>query len=234
MSLNKVMLIGNVGKDPEVRYLDGNNNPNSGSTKVATFTLATTERYRDRNGELRENTEWHNIVAWRNSADVAEKYIRKGTQLYIEGKLRTRSWTDQTGNKRFTTEITVDNLQLLGRKSDNPGAQDGGQGQSGYNAGQGQQGGYQQGQGYGQPALRQAQGPVNGAAQGPVGNAAQGPAYAQPQYQQGGYQPVRQPTPQPVQQPGFQQQPIQQPQQQAPVNPIEVAAADMPQDDLPF
>ena len=138
------MLIGNVGKDPEVRYLDGNNNPNSGSTKVATFTLATTERYRDRNGELRENTEWHNIVAWRNSADVAEKYIRKGTQLYIEGKLRTRSWTDQTGNKRFTTEITVDNLQLLGRKSDNPGAQDGGQAQGGYNAGQGQQGGYQQ------------------------------------------------------------------------------------------
>ncbi len=218
MSLNKVMLIGNVGKDPEVRYLDGNNNPNSGSTKVATFTLATTERYRDRNGELRENTEWHNIVAWRNSADVAEKYIRKGTQLYVEGKLRTRSWTDQTGNKRFTTEITVDNLQLLGRKSDNPGAQDGGQAQGGYNAGQGQQGGYQQVQGYGQPALRQAQ----------------GPAYAQPQYQQGGYQPVRQPTPQPVQQPGFQQQPIQQPQQQAPVNPIEVAAADMPQDDLPF
>lgn len=115
MSLNKVMLIGNVGKDPEVRYLDGNNNPNSGSTKVATFTLATTERYRDRNGELRENTEWHNIVAWRNSADVAEKYIRKGTQVYIEGKLRTRSWTDQTGNKRYTTEVTVDNLQLLGK-----------------------------------------------------------------------------------------------------------------------
>ena len=208
MSLNKVMLIGNVGKDPEVRYLDGNNNPNSGSTKVATFTLATTERYRDRNGELRENTEWHNIVAWRNSADVAEKYIRKGTQVYIEGKLRTRSWTDQTGNKRYTTEVTVDNLQLLGRKSDNPGAQDGGQGY-------GQtQGGYQpQGQqGYGQPALRQAQGPVSGPAQGP--------AYAQPQYQQGGYQPS--------------QQPVQQPQQQTPVNPIEVAAADMPQDDLPF
>ena len=224
MSLNKVMLIGNVGKDPEVRYLDGNNNPNAGSTKVATFTLATTERYRDRNGELRENTEWHNIVAWRNSADVAEKYIRKGTQVYIEGKLRTRSWTDQTGNKRYTTEVTVDNLQLLGRKSDNPGAQDGGQGygqaQGGYNAGQ--QGGYQQqGQGYGQPALRQAQ--------GPAGGPAQGPAYAQPQYQQGGYQPSQQPT----QQTGYQQQ-VQQPQQQTPVNPIEVAAADMPQDDLPF
>ena len=84
MSLNKVMLIGNVGKDPEIRYLDGNN-PNSGNTKVAQFTLATTERYRDRNGELRENTEWHNIVAWRNSADVAEKFIRKGTQVFIEG-----------------------------------------------------------------------------------------------------------------------------------------------------
>ena len=121
MSLNKVMLIGNVGKDPEIRYLDGNN-PNQGATKVAQFTLATTERYRDRNGELRENTEWHNIVAWRNSADVAEKFIRKGTQLYIEGKLRTRSWTDQSGNKRFTTEVAVDNLQLLGKRTDNPGA----------------------------------------------------------------------------------------------------------------
>ena len=115
MSLNKVMLIGNVGRDPEVRYLDGNN-PNSGTTKVAQFTLATTERYRDRNGERRENTEWHNIVAWRNSADVAEKFIRKGTQIYIEGKLRTRSWTDQSGNKRFTTEVAVDNLQLLGKR----------------------------------------------------------------------------------------------------------------------
>jgi single-strand DNA-binding protein len=122
MSLNKVMLIGNVGRDPEVRYLDGNN-PNQGATKVAQFTLATTERYRDRNGELRENTEWHNIVCWRNSADVAEKFIRKGTQVYIEGKLRTRSWTDQTGNKRFTTEIAVDNLQLLGKRDPaNPAA----------------------------------------------------------------------------------------------------------------
>ena len=122
MSLNKVMLIGNVGRDPEVRYLDGNN-PNQGATKVAQFTLATTERYRDRSGELRENTEWHNIVCWRNSADVAEKFIRKGTQVYIEGKLRTRSWTDQTGNKRFTTEVAVDNLQLLGKRDPaNPAA----------------------------------------------------------------------------------------------------------------
>ena len=120
MSLNKVMLIGNVGKDPEVRYLES-----QGNAKVASFTLATTERYRDRNGELRENTEWHNIVAWRNSADVAEKYIRKGTQLYIEGRLRTRSWEDQQGQKHYTTEIVVDNLQLLGKKADNPAVANG-------------------------------------------------------------------------------------------------------------
>jgi len=111
------MLIGNVGKDPEVRYLDGNGQNGQG-TKVATFTLATSERYRDRSGELRENTEWHNIVAWRQSADIAEKFVKKGTQLYIEGRLRTRSWTDQSGAKRYTTEVTVDNLQLLGRRDD--------------------------------------------------------------------------------------------------------------------
>lgn len=123
MALNKVMLIGNVGQDPTVRYLDqGPQNPN-GNTKVATFTLATSERYRDRSNELRENTEWHNIVAWRNSADIVEKYVKKGTQLYIEGKLRTRSWTDQTGNKRYTTEVVVDSLQLLGRRSDGESAQ---------------------------------------------------------------------------------------------------------------
>ena len=144
MSLNKVMLIGNVGRDPEVRYLDGQ----SGNAKVATFTLATTERYRDRNGETRENTEWHNIVAWRNTADVVERFVRKGTQLYIEGRIRTRSWDDQTGNKRYTTEILADNLQLLGKKTDNPGAQ-----QGGYQApAQNQQPAYAPQQSYSQPA----------------------------------------------------------------------------------
>ena len=158
MSLNKVMLIGNVGRDPEVRYLDGNN-PNQGATKVAQFTLATTERYRDRNGELRENTEWHNIVAWRNSADVAEKFIRKGTQVYIEGKLRTRSWTDQTGNKRYTTEVAVDNLQLLGkREPSGPSAPStpsagSGTGYHGPSAGSGT--GYQPQSGYQQPTYQQ-------------------------------------------------------------------------------
>lgn len=122
MSLNKVMLIGNVGKDPEIRYID--QNPAGGSNaKVASFPLATSERYRDRNGEQHENTEWHNIVAWRGFADTIEKYVKKGTQLYIEGHLRTRSWSDQTGNKKYTTEIIVDGIQLLGRRSDNPGAQ---------------------------------------------------------------------------------------------------------------
>ena len=124
MSLNKVMLIGNVGADPEVRYLEGTS-ANSGSAKVASFRLATTERYKDRNGEQRENTEWHNIVAWRNSADIVERYVKKGTSLYVEGRLRTREWTDQTGAKRRTTEIMADSLQLLGRRSDNPGAPEG-------------------------------------------------------------------------------------------------------------
>lgn len=117
MSLNKVMLIGNVGKDPEVRYLDGNS-PAGQGRKVASFTLATSEKYRDRSGEVKENTEWHNIVVWGQSADIVERYVKKGTQLYVEGRLRTRSWTDQSGAKRYTTEINADSLQLLGRRDD--------------------------------------------------------------------------------------------------------------------
>jgi len=117
------MLIGNVGRDPEVRYLEGN--AAAGGRKVATFTLATSERYKDRNGESHENTEWHNIVAWGQSADVAEKYIKKGSQIFIEGRLRTRSWTDQSGVKKYTTEINVDSLQLLGRR-DSSAPQEGG------------------------------------------------------------------------------------------------------------
>lgn len=124
------MLIGNVGRDPEVRYLDGN--AQTGGTKVATFTLATSERYKDRNGELRENTEWHNIVCWRANADVAERFVHKGTQLYIEGRLRTRSYTDQAGVKKYTTEIQVDTLQLLGRREDNQGGGYAGPAQGGY------------------------------------------------------------------------------------------------------
>ena len=137
MALNKVMLIGNVGNDPEIRYLDSNPQSPQGNAKVASFRLATTERYRDRNGETRENTEWHNIVAWRSNADLVERFVHKGTQIYIEGKLRTRQWTDQTGNKRFTTEVQADNIQLLGKRPDAP------QGGPGGYQGQGSQGGYQ-------------------------------------------------------------------------------------------
>lgn len=121
--INKVILVGNVGQDPEVRYTGDASN----GAKVATLRLATTERYRDRNGNLQEHTEWHSVVVWRNTADVVEKYVRKGTQLYIEGRLRTRSWDDQNGNKRYVTEILADTLQLLGRKQD-------GQGGNGYGA----------------------------------------------------------------------------------------------------
>jgi len=122
MSLNKVMLIGNVGKDPEVRYLDGGSAAGGQGTKVAQFTLATSERYRDRSGEQKENTEWHNIVAWRTQADIIEKYVHKGTQVYIEGKLRTRSWVDASGVKKYQTEIIADTLQLLGKRGDGEGA----------------------------------------------------------------------------------------------------------------
>ena len=113
MSVNKVILIGNVGKDPEVRYLDNN-------VAVANLTLATTERgYTQSNGTVvPDRTEWHNIVLWRGLAEVAEKYVRKGSQIYIEGRLRTRTWDDKEGNKRYTTEIYADNMQLLGKRSD--------------------------------------------------------------------------------------------------------------------
>lgn len=115
-SLNKVLLIGNVGRDPEIRYLDSGAAQPGQNAKVATFTLATTDRYRDRNGELRENTEWHNLVLWRQLADLAEKFIRKGSQIYVEGHIRTRSYNDQQGQKKFMTEIVADNVQLLGRR----------------------------------------------------------------------------------------------------------------------
>lgn len=116
MSVNKVILIGNVGKDPEVRYFENDR-------AVANFPIATTERgFTTASGQqIPERTEWHNLVIWGGLAKVAENYVKKGTQLYIEGKLRTRSWDDKDGVKKYTTEVYVDNLQLLGRKSDNPG-----------------------------------------------------------------------------------------------------------------
>lgn len=111
MSLNKIMLIGNVGREPEVRYLDS-------GVVVVTFSLATTERgYTLQNGtQVPERTEWHNIVLWRGLAEVAEKYVHKGDKLYIEGKIRTRSYDDQNGQKRYVTEVFADNMEMLSPK----------------------------------------------------------------------------------------------------------------------
>ena len=111
MSVNKVILVGNVGKNPEIRYVD--------SRPCATFSLATTERgYRSQNGtEVPDRTEWHNIVMWDRNAEIAERYVTKGTKLYLEGKLRTREWQDFNAIKRRTTEIYVDTFDILSRPS---------------------------------------------------------------------------------------------------------------------
>ena len=119
MSINKVILVGNVGKDPEIRHLDS-------GVAVANFPLATTESYVAKNGDKVTTTEWHNIVLWRGLADVAEKYVTKGRQLYIEGKIRTRAWDDKDGNKRYTTEIVADVMQMLGSKNDSQGQRNNG------------------------------------------------------------------------------------------------------------
>lgn len=111
--INKVILIGNVGADPEIRTLEG-------GTKVARVRLATTERiYNRQTQESRDHTEWHNITLWRNLADVADRFVRKGSQIYIEGRIRSREWTDQSGAKRYGIEIVADDMKLLGRRSDN-------------------------------------------------------------------------------------------------------------------
>lgn len=106
--LNKVMLIGNLGKDPEVKTLDN-------GAKIATFPLATSENYKDKEGNRQTRTEWHNLVLWRGLADIAENYLHKGSQVFVEGRLSTRKWEDKEGNTRYTTEVIGDNLVLLNR-----------------------------------------------------------------------------------------------------------------------
>ncbi len=108
-SLNKILLIGNLGKDPEVRYTpDG--------SPVATFSLATSESWTDKNGSRQEHTEWHTIVAWNRLADLAKRYLSKGRQVYVEGRLRSRDWNDRDGNKRRTTEVIATQMVLLGSR----------------------------------------------------------------------------------------------------------------------
>jgi single-strand DNA-binding protein len=109
--VNRVILIGNLGKDPDVQYLEGN-------IGVAKFSLATTETYKDRGGKLVSQTEWHTVVLWRGLAELAQKYLHKGSMVYIEGRLRTRSWEDKEGNKKFATEVVGDNLIMLDKRSE--------------------------------------------------------------------------------------------------------------------
>jgi single-strand DNA-binding protein len=120
-SLNKVMLIGNLGKDPEVRAIPS-------GVKVANFSIATSENYTNREGQKVDKTEWHNIVMWRGLAEVAEKYLKKGSQIFVEGRLQTRSWDDQNGQKKYMTEVVADNMVMLGRPRDSTG----GEGSEGY------------------------------------------------------------------------------------------------------
>lgn len=109
--VNRVTLIGNLGKDPDLQFLEGN-------IGVAKFPLATTETYKDRNGKLISQTEWHTVVLWRGLAELAQKYLHKGSLVYIEGRLKTRSWEDKEGVKKFATEVIGDNLIMLDKRTD--------------------------------------------------------------------------------------------------------------------
>ncbi|GAB2912371.1 single-stranded DNA-binding protein [Rheinheimera gaetbuli] len=199
--INKVILIGNLGTDPEVRYM-----PQGGA--VANLTVATSESWTDKaTNEKKEQTEWHRVVIYQRLAEIAGEYLRKGSKVYIEGKLKTRKWQDKDGVERYTTEIIANELQMLDGRGD--GQQQGG------GMGGGQQGGYQkpaqQQGGYQQPAQQAYQAPAQGGYQ-----------QAAPQ-QQGGYQ--QRPAAQPQ---GGYQQPAQ-PQQRAPMEP----PIDF-DDDIPF
>lgn len=114
-AVNKAILIGNLGKDPELRYTPG-------GQAVASFSLATSEKWRDKDGVLQDKTEWHNIVVWGRQAETAKEYLAKGRQVYVEGRIQTRSWEDKDGNKRYTTEIVAQRLQFLGAREQAPGA----------------------------------------------------------------------------------------------------------------
>ena len=140
--INKVILVGNLGQDPEVRYMPNGNG-------VANISIATTDSWKDKNtGQMQERTEWHRVVLFGKLAEVAGEYLRKGSQVYIEGRLQTRKWTDQSGQEKYTTEIVVDmggQMQMLGGRGEQQGGgggYQGGQSQGGYQGGQQQGGGY--------------------------------------------------------------------------------------------
>lgn len=198
--INKVILIGNLGTDPEVRYM-----PQGGA--VANLTVATSESWTDKaTNEKKEQTEWHRVVIYQRLAEIAGEYLRKGSKVYLEGKLKTRKWTDKDGVERYTTEIVANELQMLDGRGD--GQQQGG------GMGGGQQGGYQQRAPQQQAPAQQA----GGHQQPQQGGYQQAPAQAAPQ--QGGYQKPAQPQ-------GGYQQPAQQ--QRPPMEP----PIDF-DDDIPF
>jgi len=114
-SVNKVILVGNVGRDPELRYTQG-------GQPVASFSIATNERFKDKDGNWKDRTEWHRIVAWARLAEICGEYLRKGSQVYVEGRIQTRDWEDKEGNKRQTTEIVALSMQMLGRRGGDAGA----------------------------------------------------------------------------------------------------------------
>lgn len=158
-SLNKVLLIGNLGRDPEVRYM-------SNGEAVANFSIATTDSWKDKSGQKQEKTEWHNIVMYRRLAEIAKDYLKKGSSVYLEGRIQTRKWQDKnTGQDRYTTEIIADQMQMLGGRSGSAasyGGQDGGQ-DGGYE----QSGGYDQGGYSSAPAAAPAPAPRQAPAAAP-------------------------------------------------------------------
>ena len=131
--INKVILVGNLGNDPEVRYMPNGN-------AVANLSLATSESWKDQQGQVQERTEWHRLTMYRRLAEIAGEYLKKGSQIYVEGKLQTRKWQDQQGQDRYTTEIIVDQMQMLGGREGGQGGRGGGYQQR--PQGGGQQGGY--------------------------------------------------------------------------------------------
>ncbi|AXR08125.1 single-stranded DNA-binding protein [Salinimonas sediminis] len=175
--VNKVILVGNLGTDPEVRYMPNGN-------AVANLSLATSESWKDQQGQVQERTEWHRLTMYRRLAEVAGEYLKKGSQIYVEGKLQTRKWQDQQGQDRYTTEIIVDQMQMLGGKSE--GGNTGGGGyQQRPQGNQGNQGGYQQqpqqNQGYNNQGGGQSR-PQNGPAQGNQGGGQPKPPMAEPDF----------------------------------------------------
>ena len=179
--VNKVILVGNLGNDPEVRYMPNGN-------AVANLSLATSESWKDQQGQMQERTEWHRLTMYRRLAEIAGEYLKKGSQIYVEGKLQTRKWQDQQGQDRYTTEIIVDQMQMLGSRD---GGGQGGQGGGGYqqrpqggNQG-GNQGGYSNNQGGGYQQRPQGNNQGGGYGGGNQGGNQQGgnkPPMAEPDF----------------------------------------------------